>query len=770
MIYTEDPNNPEPPKKYFSQIQNPYLNQMQTLIERPASRGVYEKRKELKNQGYDAYAPLIGNFSVPNYGGPIVINPTPVQQKNKRTGKGIIMRDIPDAKNDVTRGYDLFEEPKINTENFVAGAINQAELEKPIINNTIPSAFTAPVNPYMNPAVQPYQGLNQNVIMAQDTEGTANDLSNIDTGGVIYALNPQDDAAQISSNPNTYQEYTNPLISPNNIIESNIVSPTPIISNMPSNPYMASKYIKPQPSIQDLQDMTTMSPSLSYSSNQIDLSQSLPFMNPKGISVPEEKVSDLTVEPPKEKEKVADIISVDQNIQEKPFDLYSMVDQNNPNSYPYMTEGTTENTAGATNTSGFVEPTNLVDVVGTLGVKGSDIKQGTPQQQAIYNVLQNQKTIEKNDPKNKKFGVAEQYYLGKGIADAIGLFNNMMQPPPPNLQLDLPHLQRLRMDKTPFDRMRADVRQQGRESYRALREGVSQTSDLMKGLTAVTAQGQNALANIGLQEAQQEQAINQANQQIQATEEQAQNQMLNQEMQMNYEIQRQAQATKDAAISTQLSRLGDTAGAYAEYRTKKDYADKATKLYQQQADMSNLIQLEMLKYQASSNELGSPEYAAALSQDIKKYQKEVKAKMMTDPRFETLNKKYGESYDILATQEQNETNLERYNTYLDYQKSKYDFTTRPATKNTDETDDQFTERQKAWDNAKKDYDEVVSKKLELEPIVATEKIYYDELKSQYDIAGRNKEFKSKWLEERGFGDSGNMIQTIQNMILSNRQE
>ena len=785
MIYTEDPNNPNPPVTYFPQEQNPYLLQMQSLIQMPQGKGIYEKKQELKKQGYAEFSNLIGQRTTPNYGGPITINPTPVVERKKRTNKGIILRDIPDAKNDVKRGYALNTEPKINPELFVQGAINQAESEQPTINDITSSPFTAPVNPYINPFTTLYNAPNQNTMMAQDIEGSTNDLSNTAISDVIYAANPQDYDMQISSNPNQQQVYTNPLISPNNIIDANIVSPTPIVSNMPYNQYEAAKYIKPQPNISDIQDLSSMSPSILYNPETIDYSKIVlpkanttipgpvyPSMNvgtKNLVSVPEENISDLTIQSPKEINTVGDIIAIDQNTSEKPFDLYSMVDKNNIKPYPYMVENVAGTTTDATTTSGqnVAGQTNANNVTGTLATNQPNTN---PQQQAIYNVIKNQKTEAENNPKNKKFGVAEQYYLGKGIADAIGLFNNMIQPPPPNIQFDLPHMQRLRMDKTPFDKMRADVRQQGRESYRGLRENVSQASDLMKGLTAVTAQAQNTLANVGLQEAQQEQAINQANQQIQATEEQAQNQMLNQEMQMNYEIQRQAQATKDAAISTQLSRLGDTAGAYAEYRTKKDYADKATKLYKEQADMSNLIQLEMLKYQASSNELGSPEYAAALSQDIKKYQKEVKAKMQTDPRFQKLVEKYGESYDILATQDQNADNLEKYNKYLEYQKSKYDFTTRPETKNENETDDQFKERQKTWDLAKKEYDKVVADKSELEPIVQAEKIYYDELKSQYDIAGRNKEFKSKWLQEKGLGDTGNMIQTIQNMILSNRQD
>jgi len=103
---------------------------------------------------------------------------------------------------------------------------------------------------------------------------------------------------------------------------------------------------------------------------------------------------------------------------------------------------------------------------------------------AINIPLQNTSTVKKQntsivekqntstDEKNKNYLNANRYYAMMTGANSLAVLNNYMQQPPPGIQLDLPFLNRIRMDKTPFERERAIAREQGRTSYRALREGI----------------------------------------------------------------------------------------------------------------------------------------------------------------------------------------------------------------------------------------------------------------------------------------------------------
>lgn len=244
------------------------------------------------------------------------------------------------------------------------------------------------------------------------------------------------------------------------------------------------------------------------------------------------------------------------------------------------------------------------------------------------------------NPKNK-FGTPEAYYLGKSMLDATALINNMVQPQPPSIQMKLPHYERQRLNPEPYDTMRSQMRDQGTQAYRLQRENISQASDLMKGLAAVTSGTQQGLMQVGMQQAGAEQQIQGINQQISMQEQGAQTQILNQEVATNYQIQAQAQQFKDQMISAQLARLGDTAGAYAKYANMKDIATKQDMVNKAAIQSNNEIQNAMLQYQMHKDAMDSEEYKSAWSQHWSKSLDQMAIDKVADDKYNLVKEYYG---------------------------------------------------------------------------------------------------------------------------------
>jgi hypothetical protein len=245
-------------------------------------------------------------------------------------------------------------------------------------------------------------------------------------------------------------------------------------------------------------------------------------------------------------------------------------------------------------------------------------------------------------PKNK-FGTPEAYYLGKSMLDATALINNMVQPQPPSIQMKLPHYERQRLNPEPYDTMRSEMRDQGTQAYRLQRENISQASDLMKGLAAVTSGTQQGLMQVGMQQAGAEQQIQGINQQISMQEQSAQTQILNQEATTNYQIQAQAQQFKDQMISAQLARLGDTAGAYAKYANMKEISTKQDMVNKAAIQSNNEIQNAMLQYQLQKDAMDSDEYKSSWSQHWNKRLDQMAIDKLSDQKYNLVKEYYGES-------------------------------------------------------------------------------------------------------------------------------
>lgn len=248
-----------------------------------------------------------------------------------------------------------------------------------------------------------------------------------------------------------------------------------------------------------------------------------------------------------------------------------------------------------------------------------------------------------NVPPKNKFGTPEAYYLGKSMLDATALINNMVQPQPPSIQMKLPHYERQRLNPEPYDTMRSEMRNQGTQAYRLQRENISQASDLMKGLAAVTSGTQQGLMQVGMQQASAEQQIQGINQQISMQEQGAQTQILNQEATTNYQIQAQAQQFKDQMISAQLARLGDTAGAYAKYANMKEISNKQDIVNKAAIQSNNEIQNAMLQYQLQKDAMDSDEYKSAWSQHWNKRLDQMAIDKLSDEKYNLVKEYYGES-------------------------------------------------------------------------------------------------------------------------------
>jgi len=380
--------------------------------------------------------------------------------------------------------------------------------------------------------------------------------------------------------------------------------------------------------------------------------------------------------------------------------------------------------------------------------------------------------------------------------DTVALFNNMIQPPPPGIAMKLPHAERMRLDRTPYELQRTLAKETQTQSNRAMREGMSQASDMMKANAASQGVTQEQLRQVGGQEAQAFQTIDQMNQQISTQENAVQTDVLNKEAITNYEIQARAKEAKDANINKQLEQVGNTMGAYAHYLHSKDMSEKMTKNMKQQADASNRIQLAMLEHEMMQKEIESEPYKEAERKVINDYMIQNRVALLDDPRYKTLKEKYGENYDPLMQSSLNEERATNLKSGMERVKQEYkNFETTPVKptvkdlepKKSTETDDDFNKRKKQYDDAvaqidkdyqdeledfnnnKKQYDEAQKVLDDLESTLKIEKQFQQDLRGSYQTGEEKRKFQSEWLKNKGLPESMDILQTVKDVLQSYRQ-
>lgn len=264
-------------------------------------------------------------------------------------------------------------------------------------------------------------------------------------------------------------------------------------------------------------------------------------------------------------------------------------------------------------------------------------------------------TIQKN-----KMGIPEAYYLGKAGLDATALISNMIQPQPPSIQMKRPFFERMRMNREPYDTMRTNMREQGTQAMRYMRENVSQASDLMKGITAMTSATQQGLKDVGMQEAAQMQQIDTINQNIASQESQAQADILNKEAIANYGIQEAAQKHKDSMVSAQFAALGSTVGAAAKYVAMKAHIDTQNELNKSTAQLNNELQATLVENEIINSALESQDFI-----DYKKVVKnqemsKIQESMLGDEKYKNMLEYYGGVAPEYATYVMNKDKPETY--------------------------------------------------------------------------------------------------------------
>lgn len=360
---------------------------------------------------------------------------------------------------------------------------------------------------------------------------------------------------------------------------------------------------------------------------------------------------------------------------------------------------------------------------------------------------------------------AERYYLFKGTLDTAALMRNMMQEPPPGQYFKRPHLERIRMDRQPYEDARQQVREQGRTSYRGARESLSQMSDFIKMNQAVTAGTQEALSNIGSAEAQQELQVDLQNQQIANQENMMQTEIANQEMGINYQMQAEAQRYKDAMISQQLARIGDTVGAYAMYKNQKEQAMRQEELSKRQTNLVNELQMNWMKYEATKTELASQGYQEAEKKAVNNYIQEQQKALLESDDFKILREEFGDDYDPLtANIRAKKYKMEKQQ--LDYNQALID---QGIERNKDMDDIAWTEAQEKFEDLKKKTAELAEVVDKDKAIYEAEKAFYDRVRNDFNISGARQNFQTEYLRQAGLPTSSEFIQSVESAIAASRQ-
>lgn len=238
------------------------------------------------------------------------------------------------------------------------------------------------------------------------------------------------------------------------------------------------------------------------------------------------------------------------------------------------------------------------------------------------------------------FGLADSYYLGNSILNATALMNNMVQPEPPSIQMKIPHFERLRLNPEPYDAMRSQIGEQSNAAYRLSRENISQASDLMKSLSAVTSGTQQAIMNVGLNQAAATQQIQDKNQQISMQEQGIQTDTLNNEALTNWKIQDEHYKAKGQAISSALAALSQTGGQFVKYKTMQDIISKQDALNKSAAELNNEMQANLLQYEISETALGSQEYKDYYKAQRSAEQEKINKELLGDDKYRAFNDYY----------------------------------------------------------------------------------------------------------------------------------
>lgn len=348
----------------------------------------------------------------------------------------------------------------------------------------------------------------------------------------------------------------------------------------------------------------------------------------------------------------------------------------------------------------FEENKNIVaDIQNSLD--NATVSKNTSQPSYTINLEENP-SLEKSHTQKLK-DIANPYFASQYGLGLATLASNVLQDPPPGRYSKQVYLDRQDIDTKPYDTAKENVRDASRRSFRNMREGLSQASELMRGVQAVTVSEQKQLANI---EAQKAQAINQnnaVNNQIQHKQDIYNAQKRDEDSKFNWQAQRQFKLERGQAITGSLKMLSETAGNQARYEMDEVYRQKQEEVQQEHIKRQGQIDLMALKLKSSTGWNESEHYQSELRKEKLKFFDTVK---------EEMKEKYGDDFVVedkeIKPLEERLTQARAYQNSLT--KKLEEVPTKPIRPEVFESD----EAEQAYNKALKEYETSLSQWNELE--------------------------------------------------------
>lgn len=354
---------------------------------------------------------------------------------------------------------------------------------------------------------------------------------------------------------------------------------------------------------------------------------------------------------------------------------------------------------------------------------------------------------------------AQRYFDFLKAIDIGAAVKNFSQAPPPTIQVPITHMERVKLDRNQFDTMRAQNQEQGNASYRNLREGVSQASDLLKGIQAINAGQMEANRQVGLQE---QGIVNQermANNQIANQEAHLQDSQNLQEQQLNYDIQANARNMKNQMESQALGELKKDLMLETQYGLTKGALDKQEAEDKRFAQRNEAIQLATLGYEASKGYDQTPEYQTQLMTNLGQQLQSVHGEISKDlPMFSNLNSQQAAKF-MLEGEKVAQQKLQEVQPLLKEQQTL-------AAQMQSETD---PGRRSEIENRLKELDAAISTSGFKDAIAMKQQIeeYKRRLSSKYDYQGFEREFKANYAKNNNIVTTPEFTKKIKEIAGSN---
>jgi hypothetical protein len=241
---------------------------------------------------------------------------------------------------------------------------------------------------------------------------------------------------------------------------------------------------------------------------------------------------------------------------------------------------------------------------------------------------------------------ASTYFgLLKGM-DIAALIKNSMQPPPPTIQDPITNLSRVDLDTAHLENQKAMIKEGMNKSFRLLREGTGQVSDLMRGVGAVQVAEQEGLRQVGGAERELRNQEILINTDIANKEQMMIDQQNKEEARTNYQLQAEGQRVKDQMITQNLSEIKKDFMYETQYWEQKKAIKRQEEYDKDFINRQENLQLLHLAHEQTKEFKNSAEYKTGLA--------EAKLNYKTDIEEQMRGGGYGEPFDFTTISEDKE--------------------------------------------------------------------------------------------------------------------